>query len=147
MTTTRQLLYGLALIAVLCLLIWMQQQRITAAEARADLASEHLQTANQRNARQADTITRLTGEVAAQRLDQQALQQTLSDLRQAQATDQLKKKERRREDPTHATWAAQPLPDAARRLHQRPAITGADGYRQWLSGRDPLHAGPGGADR
>lgn len=145
MTTVRQLLYGLALVAALCLLVWFQQQRIEAAQARADLASERLQTVQQRNARQAATITRLTGELAAQRLDQLALQQTLSDLRQAHATDQLKKKERRREDPTHATWAAQPLPDAARRLHERPAITGAAGYRQWLSGRDALHAGPGGA--
>lgn len=145
MTTARQLLYGLALVGVLCLLIWVQQQRIEAAQTRADLASERLQTAQQRNARQAATITRLTSEVAAQRLDQQALQLTIADLRQAQGTDQLKKKERRREDPTHATWAAQPLPVAARRLHQRPAITGVAGYRQWLSGRDALHAGPGGA--
>ncbi|MDL2174723.1 Rz-like lysis system protein LysB [Stutzerimonas sp. FeSN7] len=145
MTTARQLLYGLALVAALCLLIWMQQQRIEAAQAQADLATERLQAAQQRNARQAATITRLTGELATQRLDQLALQQTLSDLRQAYATDQLKKKERRREDPTHATWAAQPLPDAARRLHQRPAITGAAGYRQWLSDRDALHTGPGGA--
>jgi len=147
MTTARQLLYGLALVAALCLLIWTQQQRITTAEAQADAAGQRLETANQRNTRQAATITRLTGEVATQRLDQLALQQTLSDMRQAHATDQLKKKERRREDPTHATWADQPLPAAARRLHQRPAITGADGYRQWLSGRDALHAGPGGADR
>lgn len=145
MTTTRQLAYGLALVAALCLLIWMQQQRITTAEARADLAGERLQTANQRNDRQAATIVRLGGEVAAQRADQLALQQTTSDLRQAQATDQLKKKERRREDPPHANWAEQPLPDAARRLHQRPAITGADGYRQWLSGRHALHARPGSA--
>ncbi|MBH3353972.1 DUF2570 domain-containing protein [Pseudomonas stutzeri] len=145
MTTARQLLYGLALVAALCLLIWVQQQRIEAAQAQADLASERLQTAQQRNANQATTITRLTSEVAAQRLDQQALQLTIADLHQAHATDQLKKKERRREDPTHATWAAQPLPDAARRLHERPAITGAAAYRQWLSGRDALHASPGGA--
>ena len=145
MTTARQLIYGLALAAALCLLIWIQQQRIDTTQAQADLATERLKTAQQRNARQAATITRLSGEVATQRLDQLALQQTLSYLRQAQATDQLKKKERRREDPTHATWAAQPLPDAARRLHQRPAITGAAGYRQWLSSRDALHAGPGGA--
>ena len=145
MTTARQLTYGLALVAALCLLIWMQQQRIDTAQAQADLASDRLATAKQRNARQAATITLLTGEVATQRLDQLALQQTLSHLRQAYATDQLKKKERRREDPTHATWAAQPLPDAARRLHQRPAITGAAGYRQWLSGRDALHAGAGSA--
>ncbi|MTZ12781.1 DUF2570 domain-containing protein [Pseudomonas sp. JL972] len=145
MTTARQLLYGLAMVAALCLLIWMQQQRIDTAQAQADLATERLQAAQQRNVRQAATINRLSGEVASQRLDQLALLQTLSDLRQAHAIDQLKKKERRREDPTHATWAAQPLPDAARRLHQRPAITGAAGYRQWLSGRDALHAGSGGA--
>lgn len=145
MTIARQLLYGLALVAALCLLIWFQQQRIDTAQAQADLATDRLQTAQQRNANQAATIISLTGQVAAQRLDQLALQQTLGDMRQAQATDQLKKKERRRDDPTHATWAAQPLPDAARRLHQRPAITGAGGYRQWLSGRDALHAGPGGA--
>lgn len=145
MTTARHLLYGLALVAALCLLIWIQQQRIEAAQAQADLATERLQTVEQRAANQAATITRLAGEVAIQRLDQLALQQTLSDLRHARATDQLKKKERRREDPTHANWADQPLPDAARRLHQRPAITGAAGYRQWLSGRDALHAGPGGA--
>lgn len=145
MTALRPWMQSMLLIITLALAVWIQQQRIDTAQAQADLATERLQTVQQRNARQADTITRLTGEVAAQRLDQLALQQTLSDLRQAHATDQLKKKERRREDPTHATWAAQPLPDAARRLHQRPAITGAAGYRQWLSGRDALHAGPGGA--
>ncbi|MGK8939196.1 Rz-like lysis system protein LysB [Stutzerimonas stutzeri] len=147
MTALRPWMQSMLLIITLALAVWIQQQRIDAAQAQADLATERLQTAQQRNARQAATITRLTGELATQRLDQLALQQTLSDLRQAHATDQLKKKERRREDPTHATWAAQPLPDAARRLHQRPAITGAAGYRQWLSGRDALHAGPGGADQ
>jgi len=145
MTSWKVWLGVAGLVVALLVALNIQAQRIDAANARADLATERLKTAKQRNANQAATITRLTGEVATQRLDQLALQQTLSDMRQAQATDQLKKKERRREDPTHATWAAQPLPDAARRLHQRPAITGAAGYRQWLSGRDALHAGPGGA--
>lgn len=145
MTSWKIWLAVAGLIVALLVAVNLQTQRIDAANARADLAAEHLQTARQRNANQAATINRLTGEVAAQRLDQQALQLTIADLRQAQATDQLKKKERRREDQTHATWAAQPLPDAARRLHQRPAITGAAGYRQWLSSRDALHAGPGGA--
>ncbi len=147
MTVLRPWMQSMLLIITLALAVWIQQQRIDTAQAQADLATERLQTAKQRNTRQAATITRLTGEVATQRLDQLALQQTLSDLRQAYATDQLKKKERRREDPTHATWAAQPLPDAARRLHQRPAITGAAGYRQWLSGRDALHAEPGSAEQ
>lgn len=145
MTSGKVWLAIAGVIVALLVAVNFQAQRIDAANARADLATERLQAAQQRNARQAATITRLTGELATQRLDQLALQQTLSDLRQAHATDQLKKKERRREDPTHATWAAQPLPDAARRLHQRPAITGAAGYRQWLSGRDALHAGASGA--
>lgn len=147
MTSWKAWLGVAGLVVALLVALNIQAQWIDAANARADLAADRLQTAQQRNANQAATITRLTGEVATQRLDQLALQQTLSDLRQAQATDQLKKKERRREDPTHATWAAQPLPAAARRLHQRPAITGAAGYRQWLSSRDALHAQPSGADR
>lgn len=147
MTTLRQLAYGLALVAALCLLIWAQQQRITTAEARADLATERLQTMEQRNTRQAQTITRLTGEVATQRLAQLSLQQTTASVRQEHATDQVHKKEQRREDPPHQSWAAQPLPAAARRLHQRPAITGADGYRQQLSSRHALHTQPSGADR
>ncbi len=147
MTSWKVWLAVAGVIVALLVALNIQAQRIDAATARADLATERLQTAQQRNANQAATITRLTGEVATQRLDQLALQQTLSDLRQGHATDQLKKKERRRDDPTHATWAAQPLPDAARRLHQRPAITGAAGYRQWLSGRDALHAGSGSAEQ
>jgi len=147
MTSWKVWLGVAGLVVALLVALNIQAQWIDAANARADLAADRLQTAQQRNANQAATITRLTGEVAAQRLDQLALQKTLSDLRQAQATDQLKKKERRREDPTHATWAAQPLPDAARRLHQRPAITGAAGYRQWLSGRDALHAGSGSSNQ
>lgn len=146
MTSWKVWLGVAGLVVALLVALNIQAQRIDAANARVDLATDRLQTAQQRNTRQAATITRLTGEVATQRLDQFALQQTLSDLRQAHANDQLKKKERRREDHTHATWAAQPLPDAARRLHQRPAITGAAGYRQWLSSRDALHAGPGDAE-
>jgi len=135
------------LIVALLVALNIQAQRLDAANARADLATERLQTANERNTRQAQTIARLTGEVATQRLAQLSLQQTTAGVRQEHATDQVQKKEQRREDPPHANWAAQPLPAAARRLHQRPAITGAAGYRQWLSSRDALHAQPSGADR
>lgn len=145
MTSSKVWLVVAAVFVAMAVALNYQAQRIDAETARADLATERQQKLEQRNERQAATIIRLGGEVAAQRADQLSLQQTTSDLHQAHATDQLKKKERRREDPTHATWAAQPLPDAARRLHQRPAITGAAGYRQWLSGRDALHAGSGGA--
>lgn len=44
-------------------------------------------------------------------------------------------------------WADRPLPDAARRLRQRPAITGADAYRQWLSGSGAVPVAGYGADK
>lgn len=44
-------------------------------------------------------------------------------------------------------WADRPLPDAARRLRQRPAITGADAYRQWLSGSGAVSTAGDGADK
>ncbi|PNA93634.1 LysB family transcriptional regulator [Pseudomonas sp. FW305-130] len=56
----------------------------------------------------------------------------------------LSKREQQIEDLKHEIkelqdWADKPLPDAARRLRQRPAITGADAYRQWLSGSGAVH--------
>ncbi len=143
MTSAKVWLFVAAAFIALLVALNFQAQRIATATARADLATERQQKAEQRNERQAATIIRLGGEVAAQRADQLSLQQITSDLHQAHATDQLKKKERQRHDPPLQSWADQPLPDAARRLHQRPAITGAASYRQWLSSRDALHAEPG----
>ena len=145
MTTLRQLFYGLALVAALCLLIWSQQQRITTAEARADIATERLQTMEQRNTRQANAIIRMGNELAAQRAAQQGLQTAQADVRQQHATSHLQKQETRRNDQTFADWGRQPLPAAARRLHERPALTGASGYRDWLSRRNALQPAASGA--
>lgn len=38
-----------------------------------------------------------------------------------------------RENEDYRKWANKPLPDAARRLRQRPAITGAADYQRYLS--------------
>lgn len=145
MTTLRQALYGFALLGALALLLWGQHQHSQAEQGRTALAEERLRVLQERSARQSATIIRLGGEVHAQRLGQQSLQDTLDGLRLAQSADQLKKKEQRREDPIHQGWADQPLPAAARRLHQRPALTGADSYRQWLSDRHALQPGASGA--
>lgn len=37
------------------------------------------------------------------------------------------------------TWAPQPLPDSIVRLRQRPAITGAAAYAEYLSTHQPVH--------
>lgn len=35
-------------------------------------------------------------------------------------------------------WAGTRLPEPVMRMHQRPAISGAAGYRKWLSSRDTM---------
>lgn len=145
MSTLRQALYGLVLLGSLSLLLWGTYQKSQAELARAEHAADKLQAAQERNDRQAATITRIGAELVQQRAAQEGLQATLDDLRQARAIDQIEKQELKRHDPTLQAWADQPLPDAARRLHQRPAITGADGYRQWLSGRHALQPAAGAA--
>lgn len=143
MITLRQALFGLALLSSLSLLLWGGYQKIEAEQARTARAEDKLQTTQERNERQAATITRIGGELAQQRTAQESLQTQLDELRQGRAADHLDKQELKRHDPTLQAWADQPLPDAARRLHQRPAITGADGYRKWLSGRHALQPAAG----
>ncbi len=62
-------------------------------------------------------------------------QQGLNDLLFDRQT-KIAKLERENED--YRNWANTQLPDAAVRLRQRPAITGADEYKQYLSARDAL---------
>lgn len=46
-----------------------------------------------------------------------------------------------RENETLRRWAAASLPDAVIRLRQRPAITGGQSFRQWLSQNNALSSG------
>ncbi|SFI43440.1 phage lysis regulatory protein, LysB family [Pseudomonas argentinensis] len=147
MSTLRQAAYGFALLLAITLLIWGSYQQGQAAQARAKADAERITTLEQRSARQAQTIISMGADIAAQRLAQQSLQNTRADLQQANAVHQVQKKETVRNDPPAQNWAAQPLPALTRRLHERPAITGATGYRAFLSGRDAVHPAAGGTDR
>jgi LysB family phage lysis regulatory protein len=145
MTNLRQSLYGLALLGALALLLWSTYQQHQAAEAKAERDALLIDQLKQRSARQANAIIRMGGELAAQRAAQQGMQTAQADVRQQHATSQIQKQETRRNDQTFADWSAQPLPDAARRLHERPALTGADAYRTWLSRRNALQPAASGA--
>lgn len=145
MSTLRQSLYGLALLGALVLLLWATYQQHLASEAKAERDAQVITNLQQRNTRQAASILRMGSELAAQRATQQALQTAQTDVRQQHAASQLQKQEIRRNDPSLDSWGAQPLPDAARRLHQRPALTGADAYRAWLSRRNALQPDASGA--
>lgn len=83
-------------------------------------------------ARQADT---LATELAAERSAQAKLRTTQDILRAELARRHSQIEDLKHENQELRDWAAQPLPAAARRLRERPALTGADAYQDWLSGR------------
>lgn len=140
MITLRQALYGSALLSALALLLWGSYQRIEAEQGRTALAQEKLTTVNARVERDATTITTLRTNLADERQAQTKLQQTGQDLRRELDIRKQQIKELKRENAELREWAAAQLPVAARRLRQRPAITGAGAYRDWLSGRNALHS-------
>lgn len=139
MITLRQGLYSAALLGALALLLWGSYQRIEVEQGRTDLVQEKLDTVNARVERDATTITTLRTNLADERQAQTKLQQLGQDLRRELDVRKQQIKELKRENAELREWAAAQLPVAARRLRQRPAITGADAYRDWLSGRNTLH--------
>jgi len=139
MITLRQGIYSAALPGALALLLWGSYQRIEVEQGRTNLVQEKLDTVNARVERDATTITTLRTNLADERQAQTTLQQTSQDLRRELDVRKQQIKELKRENAELREWAAAQLPAAARRLRQRPAITGADAYRDWLSGRNALH--------
>lgn len=73
--------------------------------------------------------------------NQQAQAELRTQLASVKSTSQYRKnkiEELKRELSDVKAWADDVLPDAIRRLHQRPAISGSAEYRRWLSTRDPV---------
>jgi len=139
MNRLRQVAAMLALLGALTLLLWGFHQRSHAEQGRTALAQEKLATANARIDRDAITITTLSSTLSDERKAQAVLQQTRQDLRRELDVRKQQIKELKRENTELREWADAQLPAAARRLRQRPAITGAAAYRDWLSGRNALH--------
>lgn len=135
MSTLRQALYGMALLGALALLIWGQQQRIDVAESQAELANATAKTAREDADRNLRTANTLTATLKQERDAQSTLRAQQDQLHQSLANRERTIEDLKRENAELRDWAAQPLPDAARRLRERPALTGAAAYRDWLSGR------------
>ena len=134
MSALRQMLYGLALLGALALLIWGQQQRIAVAKQATALAQINAKTARDEAARNLTSATILRNTLAQERQAQSQLRSLHDQLRQGLARREQQIEVLKRENTVLRDWAAQPLPDVARRLRERPAFTGTDAYRQWLSG-------------
>ena len=138
MSALRQMLYGLALLGALALLIWGQQQRIAVAKQATALAQINAKTARDEAARNLTSATMLRNTLAQERQAQSQLRSLHDQLRQGLARREQQIEVLKRENTVLRDWAAQPLPDVARRLRERPAFTGTDAYRQWLSGGGPV---------
>ena len=138
MNPLRQALYGIALLGALALLIWGQQQRINIAKGKTERAESIAATALEDAARSLTTAKALTTTLQQERDAQRGLRSQQDLLRQGLAKRERTIEELKRENAELRDWAAQPLPDTARRLRERPAFTGAAAYRQWLSGRGAL---------
>ncbi|WP_321346610.1 Rz-like lysis system protein LysB [Halopseudomonas oceani] len=145
MTTLRQSLYGLALLAALAGLLYIQHQRVEIAQGATQLATERAQTAEQQSAAHLQTITKLTAALDSERIAQQQLQTQTAGIRQQLRTSQQQIEELKRENEDLREWADTQLPAAARSLRTRPAITGAAAYRDWLSRRNAMHPVPNAA--
>ncbi|OZO04767.1 peptidase [Pseudomonas sp. IB20] len=135
MSTLRQALYGFALLGALVLLIWGQQQRIDVAEGQAEREKDTANTARKDADRNLVTVNTLTDTLKQERNAQSLLRSQQDQLRLGLAKRERTIEELKLENDDLQKWADQPLPDAARRLRERPALTGAAAYRDWLSGR------------
>ncbi|WP_448680228.1 Rz-like lysis system protein LysB [Pseudomonas nicosulfuronedens] len=140
MSTLRQAVYGIALLASLALLLWGYHQRDMAADATLALTDQKRQDAETRNDRLASIVTTLYANLRTEREAQTNLRTTQDQLRLGMASRQRVIEDLKRENEELRAWAAQPLPDDARRLRQRPALAGADAYHVWLSGRGAVPA-------
>ncbi len=120
-----RLMLLLAMLASLALYAWGVAQQRDRAEAAAQQAIE------QRDQLARQTTT-LAADLAKERAAQAGLRATQDDLRAVLARRQSQLEELKHENQELRDWAARPLPDAARRLLERPALTGADAYRERL---------------
>jgi LysB family phage lysis regulatory protein len=143
-STLRRALCGIALLGAVTLLIWSQELRITVADQKIKLATKDTATAQEEARRHLANANALRTALDQERTAQTTLRTQQDQLRQGLAKRELTIEVLKRENADLRNWAAQPLPDAARRLRERPALTGADAYRQWLSGRGAMQpAGDG----
>ncbi|SER25755.1 phage lysis regulatory protein, LysB family [Azotobacter beijerinckii] len=120
-----RLMLLLAMLASLALYAWGVAQQRDRAEAAAQQAIE------QRDQLARQTTT-LAADLVKERAAQAGLRATQDDLRAALARRQSQLEDLKHENQELRDWAARPLPDAARRLLERPALTGADAYRERL---------------
>ncbi len=124
---------------------WGQHQRLDTAEENAKRLQDQVDTAQGEARQNLATATELKQTLNRERETQAQQLQLLGELRLGLADRRRQIEDLKRENDQLRNWADQPLPDAARRLRERPALTGADAYRDWLSRSGAVRAAGDGA--
>ncbi|OCZ76569.1 hypothetical protein A7P25_22400 [Achromobacter xylosoxidans] len=124
--------------ALLAVVVWFQRGDI----ARQDVA---ITAYGQVIERQASDLADLGNRMTTQRLDLAQLERTQDDFRNALDQRTFDLERLKNENPQVRSWADAVLPDPVARLRQRPALTGAAAYAEYLRTRDPVQPAGGGA--
>lgn len=114
-------------------------QKLDAAKAENSRLSENLDQA-ERDTEAANAVVReLKNNLKLERDLQASLQNQQSELRNQLTNSNLLLEKLKRENKELSDWAINGLPTAVKWLRERPAITGAADYQNWLSSRNSLH--------
>ena len=120
MSTLRQALYGIALLCALALFVWGQQQRIAVATQATALAQQVAKTAREDATRNLTNTNTLQNTLNQERQAQSQVRSLHDQLRQGLTLREQQIEVLKRENTALRDWAAQSLPDVARRLRERP---------------------------
>ncbi len=112
---------------------WSQKSLLDSEKGISKGLAEQLDTAKADARDNLATANTLKATLEREREDRAKLLKLQGELRTGLANRERLIEDLKHENDELRQWADQPLPDAARRLRERPAITGADAYRQWLS--------------
>ncbi|MCD0498537.1 Rz-like lysis system protein LysB [Achromobacter sp. MY14] len=127
-----------AISLVLAALLWFQRGQIESQDIALKAYGETLQN-------QANELASLADRITGQRLDLMQLERTQDEFRNALDLRTFDIERLKNENPEVRSWADSLLPDPIARLRERPAITGAAAYAEYLRTRDAVHPAGGSA--
>ena len=138
MTAIIRTLAPYALSLVLAVFLWFQRGQIESQDIAIKAYGEIIKG-------QASDLTSLTDRMTGQRLDLLQLERTQEEIRNALDQRTFDIERLKNENPEVRSWADSLLPDPIARLRERPAITGAAAYAEYLRTRDAVHPAGGSA--
>lgn len=119
---------------------WGQQKLLDTEQEKTKSLQEKVDTALGNASRNLATANELKSTLERERESQALLLKLQGELRQSLADRQHLIVSLTNENKELRQWVIQPLPDTARRLRERPTLTGANAYREWLSGGRAVHS-------